>query len=76
MYDYALTLGHEVKLFWRRGPPVSRVLMFCCRILVLMYLATTIVTTYFYLLFTTVSPCAAYEPSIEHPHFPRAQIEQ
>ncbi|KAI0726563.1 hypothetical protein C8Q72DRAFT_796525 [Fomitopsis betulina] len=59
VYDYALTSGQEVELFWRRGPPVSRVLMFCCRLLVLMYVPTTMLATYFLPLYTTMEGCKA-----------------
>lgn len=68
MYDYALTSGQEVELFWRRGPPVSRVLMFCCRLLVLMYVPTTMLATYFLPLYTTVSLFFVPTPLIKRPH--------
>lgn len=72
MYDYALTFGNEVELFWRRGPPVSRALMFCCRSLVVMYVTTTVIATYISPLYTTVSPFAAHwhEAFIERLHIP------
>ena len=72
VYDYALTFGHEVELFWRRGPLVSRVLIFCCRSLVVMYVTTTVIATYISPLYTTVNPSAAHwhEALIERLHIP------
>ena len=61
VYDYVLTLGDEVELFWRRGPPVSRALMFCCRALVVMYVVTTIIATYIFPLYTTEAPSLCRE---------------
>ena len=71
VYDYVLTLGDEVELFWRRGPPVSRALMFCCRALVVMYVVTTIIATYIFPLYTTVSTFAMQGNSINSTHYPR-----
>lgn len=35
-----------MELFWHRGPTVSRMLLFSCRLLVLMYLVTTTLFTF------------------------------
>ena len=46
LYDYVLTLGNEIDLFWRRAPVVARLVFFSLRLSILGSVITTILDSY------------------------------
>lgn len=46
LYDYVLTLGSEIDLFWRRAPVLARLIFFSLRLSILGAVITTIADSY------------------------------
>ncbi|KZT68003.1 hypothetical protein DAEQUDRAFT_757898 [Daedalea quercina L-15889] len=59
LYDYILTLGREVELFWCRGPTVARVVFFSLRLSVLGAVITTVLDSYVPKYDETIGACTA-----------------
>ncbi|KAI0729293.1 hypothetical protein C8Q72DRAFT_830133 [Fomitopsis betulina] len=59
LYDYVLTLGSEIDLFWRRAPVLARLIFFSLRLSILGAVITTIADSYVPKYDEFLKPCIA-----------------